>query len=158
MSKNSFGARATLTVADRNYTIYKLEALEKRGLSLSTLPYSIRVMLESVLRREDGRIVTAEQIEMLAGWTPQPLEREFSFMPARVLLQDFTGVPVVADLAAIREAVQRLGGDPKKVNPIQPADLVIDHSVQVDAYGTPMALKTNADIEFERNQERYLFL
>src|SRR5439155_7267469 len=158
MSKNSFGARASLTVGGRDYSIHKLEALEKRGFALSRLPYSIRVMLECVLRREDGRIVTAEQIETLARWTPKPPEREFSFMPARVLLQDFTGVPVVADLAAIREAVQRLGGDPKKVNPLQPADLVIDHSVQVDVFGSPVALQRNADIEFERNLERYLFL
>src|SRR5208337_3900584 len=154
----SFGGRATLAVDGSNYTIYKLEALEKRGFSLNRLPYSIRVMLENVLRREDGRIVTGDQVEALARWNPRAVAGEFAFMPARVLLQDFTGVPVVADLAAMRDAIQRLGGDPAKINPLQPADLVIDHSVQVDAVGTAAAFAQNAQLEFERNQERYLFL
>ena len=158
MSKNSFGARATLKVNGSDYTIYKLEALEKKGFALARLPYSIRVMIENVLRREDGRIVSADQIETLARWNPRPVTGEFSFMPARVLLQDFTGVPVVADLAVMRDAIKRLGGDPAKINPLQPADLVIDHSVQVDAFGSPTAFAENARLEFERNQERYVFL
>jgi len=158
MSKNSFGARATLAVNGSDYTIYKLEALEKRGFALGRLPYSIRVMIENVLRREDGRIVSADQIETLARWNPRAVTGEFSFMPARVLLQDFTGVPVVADLAVMRDAIKRLGGDPAKINPLQPADLVIDHSVQVDAFGSPTAFAENARLEFERNKERYVFL
>jgi aconitate hydratase len=158
MNKDSFGARSALNVGGRKYTIYSLPALDKRGFALSRLPYSIRVMLENVLRREDGVVVTADQVEAVARWQPQPGEREFSFMPARVLLQDFTGVPVVADLAAMRDAIKRLGGEPSRINPIQPADLVIDHSVQVDSFGGPDAFATNARMEFERNRERYLFL
>ncbi|HTY56831.1 MAG TPA: aconitate hydratase AcnA [Candidatus Binataceae bacterium] len=158
MAKNSFGARAALAVNGSNYTIHKLEALEKRGFSLGRLPYSIRVMLENVLRREDGRIVTGEQVEAVARWNARAVTGEIAFMPARVLLQDFTGVPVVADLAAMRDAIKRLGGDPAKINPLQPADLVIDHSVQVDSFGTTMAFAQNARLEFERNKERYLFL
>ncbi len=158
MSKNSFGARATLAVNGSDYTIHKLEALETRGFALARLPYSIRVMIENVLRREDGRIVSADQIETLARWNPRAVTGEFSFMPARVLLQDFTGVPVVADLAVMRDAIKRLGGDPAKINPLQPADLVIDHSVQVDVFGSATAFAENVRLEFERNQERYLFL
>jgi aconitate hydratase len=158
MAKDSFGARATLEVDGRKYSICKLEALEKRGFSLARLPFSIKVMLESVLRREDGRVVTGEQIEALARWSGGKEEHELAFMPARVLLQDFTGIPVVADLAVMRDAIARLGGDPKKVNPLQPVDLVIDHSVQVDAFGSPDAFATNARLEFERNRERYMFL
>ncbi|HZO80146.1 MAG TPA: aconitate hydratase AcnA [Candidatus Binataceae bacterium] len=158
MGKDSFGARATLSVGGRKYAIFSLAALEKRGFALSRLPYSIKVMLENVLRREDGVVVTADQVEAMARWSGQPGEQEFSFMPARVLLQDFTGVPVVADLAAMRDAIKRLGGDPARINPIQPADLVIDHSVQVDAFGTAQAFAINAQLEFERNRERYLFL
>jgi aconitate hydratase len=158
MATNSFGARTQLKVGGNNYTIYKLEALEKRGFALARLPFSIRVMLENVLRREDGALVTAEQIEALAKWNGKGGSAEISFMPARVLLQDFTGVPVVADLAVMRDAIKRLGGDPAKINPLQPADLVIDHSVQVDAFGSRTAFATNAQMEFERNRERYLFL
>jgi aconitate hydratase len=158
MNKDSFGARTTLNVGGRKHTIYSLPVLEKRGFALARLPYSIRVMIENVLRREDGVVVTADQVEAVARWQPQPGEREFSFMPARVLLQDFTGVPVVADLAAMRDAIKRLGGEPSRINPIQPADLVIDHSVQVDSFGSPDAFATNARMEFERNRERYLFL
>ncbi len=157
-TSNSLGARAKLEVAGHSYTIHRLDALEKRGFALSRIPYSIRVMIENVLRREDGRIVTADQVEALARWGKGSAEREFSFMPARVLLQDFTGVPVVADLAAMRDAVKRLGGDPRRINPLIPVDLVIDHSVQVDAFGTANAFAQNAALEFERNQERYLFL
>jgi aconitate hydratase len=158
MDKDSFGARTALDVGGRKYTIFSLPALERRGFTLTRLPYSIKVMLENVLRREDGVVVTAEQVEAVARWQPQPGEREFSFMPARVLLQDFTGVPVVADLAAMRDAIKRLSGDPSRINPIQPADLVIDHSVQVDSFGTAKAFAINAEMEFERNRERYLFL
>jgi aconitate hydratase A / 2-methylisocitrate dehydratase len=158
MAKNSFGARATLKSGDKTCTIHRLDALEKRGFALGRLPFSIRVMIENLLRREDGAIVSAEQVEMLARWNGKPGEREISFMPARVLLQDFTGVPVVADLAVMRDAIKRLGGDPKKINPLQPADLVIDHSVQVDSFGAADAFAINARLEFERNRERYLFL
>jgi aconitate hydratase len=158
MTKDSFGARSTLSVDGKTYQIYKLVALERRGFNLSRMPYSIKVMVENVLRREDGMVVGADQIETVARWSPKPPEREFSFMPARVLLQDFTGVPVVADLAVMRDAVKRLGGNPAKVNPLQPVDLVIDHSVQVDAFGSTAAFAKNAELEFERNQERYLFL
>jgi len=158
MATNSFGARSTLSVEGNNYTIYRLEALEKRGFSLARMPYSIKVMLENVLRREDGVIVTSGQIEALAKWNGKGGEREISFMPARVLLQDFTGVPVVADLAAMRDAIKKLGGDPAKVSPLQPVDLVIDHSVQVDSFGAADSFAANARLEFERNRERYLFL
>jgi aconitate hydratase len=160
MSKNSFAAITTLSVDDRSYKIHALEALAKRGFDLTHMPYSIKVMLENVLRREDGIIATREQVEALARWSTDRGrgEREISFMPARVLLQDFTGVPVVADLAVMRDAIRRLGGDPKKINPLQPADLVIDHSVQVDSYGTAASFAANAELEFERNQERYQFL
>src|SRR5437870_3791231 len=158
MASNSYGARATLSVDGTDYTIFKLEALEQRGFLLSKMPYSIKVMIENVLRREDGLVVTAGQIEALARWSGKGGEREVSFMPARVLLQDFTGVPVVADLAVMRDAIKRLGGNPSRINPIQPADLVIDHSVQVDSFGTAKSFEINAQMEFERNRERYLFL
>src|SRR5271168_423406 len=159
MGKDSFGARTTLDVDDKSYTIHSLAALERHGFAIARLPFSIKVLLENVLRREDGEIVTTDHIEALAKWDGgKGAEREFSFMPARVLLQDFTGVPVVADLAAIREAIKRLGGDPAKINPFQPVDLVIDHSVQVDSSGLPGSFAINAELEFERNQERYQFL
>ncbi len=158
MATNSFGARASLKSGGKSWTIFKLEALERRGFSLAKIPFSIRVMIENLLRREDGVIVTAEQVETLAKWNGEPSAREISFRPARVLLQDFTGVPVVADLAVMRDAIKRLGGDPAKINPLQPVDLVIDHSVQVDAFGTADAFAINARLEFERNRERYLFL
>ncbi len=157
MANNSFGTRATLKLGGREYAIHKLEALERRGFAIARLPYSIRVMLENVLRREDGVNVTADHIESLAKWNGKGGE-EFSFAPARVLLQDFTGVPVVADLAVMRDAIRRLGGDPARINPLSPADLVIDHSVQVDAFGSRDAFRHNAELEFQRNQERYLFL
>ncbi|HZP45677.1 MAG TPA: aconitate hydratase AcnA [Candidatus Binataceae bacterium] len=160
MKNNSFGTRATLTVGASQYSIYSLENLAKQGYELDRLPYSIKVMIENVLRREDGTVVTPEHVETLARWagTRGRVEQEFSFMPARVLLQDFTGVPVVADLAVMRDAIKHLGGDPKRINPLQPVDLVIDHSVQVDVYGSASAFATNAQMEFERNQERYRFL
>ncbi len=159
MSKDSFSTRTTLNVGANSYVIHSLDALAKRGFDLARLPFSIKVLLENVLRREDGANVTAEHVAALARWNgARDGDREFSFMPARVLLQDFTGVPVVADLAVMRDAIRRLGGDPDRINPLQPADLVIDHSVQVDSHGRPDSFARNAELEFERNQERYQFL
>ena len=159
-SKNSFGARDTLTVGTQGYEIYRLEALERRGIGhLGQLPFSIRILLENLLRQEDGRFVHAKDVEALAEWQPVTSRRaEIAFMPARVLLQDFTGVPAVADLAAMRDAIAKMGGDPKKINPLLPAELVIDHSVQVDKFGSDMAFAFNAQMEFQRNVERYQFL
>ena len=160
MSNDSFGTRTMLSVGANDYRIYALEPLAKAGFDLERMPFSIKVMLENLLRREDGVVVTRAQIEALARWTTSRGRSgdEISFMPARVLLQDFTGVPVVADLAAMREAIRKLGGDSARINPLQPADLVIDHSVQVDAFGSAGAFAINAELEFERNQERYQFL
>jgi aconitate hydratase len=140
--------------------IYRLESLEKRGLGgISRLPFSIKVLLESVLRHCDGALITEQDVAALAAWNAKsPAAREVPFKPARVILQDFTGVPAIVDLAALRSAMQRLGGDPAKINPSVPVDLVIDHSVQVDFFGNPEALERNADIEFHRNRERYEFL
>ncbi len=156
---NSFGTRAQLQVGGRAYQIHRLAALEKAGYDVGRLPYSLRILLESLLRFEDGLSVRREDVEALARWAPEAApSHEISFMPARVLLQDFTGVPAVVDLAAMRDAMRRLGGDPRKINPLLPAELVIDHSVQVDAFGSPNAFQVNADLEFERNRERYAFL
>src|SRR5438093_8171253 len=157
--KNTFATLSTLKVGDRAYRIHRLDALEKRGYRISRLPYALRILLENLLRHEDGFAVTAEQIEALARWEPktQP-SREIAFTPARVLLQDFTGVPAVVDLAAMRSAMKRMGGDPRKINPLLPVELVIDHSVQVDEYGSALAFAHNAAKEFERNRERYAFL
>src|SRR5438874_6113303 len=159
MSANSFGSRAVLTIDQRAYEIFRLDALERRGLSIGRLPYSLKILLENLLRREDGRVVRAQDIEKLARWEPLKLpDEEIAFMPARVLLQDFTGVPAVVDLAAMRDAIARMGGDPTRVNPLLPAELVIDHSVIVDEFGTPTAFQANADLEFQRNRERYALL
>ncbi len=156
---DSFGARATLKVGGRAYTIWRLDALAKAGLDVQRLPYSLKILLENVLRCEDGHSVRREDVEALARWEPKAEpSHEIAYMPARVLLQDFTGVPAVVDLAAMRDAMRRLGGDPKQINPLLPAELVIDHSVQVDAFGAPTAFQVNADLEFERNRERYAFL
>ena len=156
---NSFSARSTLRVGNREYEIFRLDALAKQGFDLSRLPFSLRILLENLLRTEDGRTVRADDIEFLAKWQTTAIpDREIAFTPARVLLQDFTGVPAVVDLAAMRDAIAQLGGDPKRINPLQPAELVIDHSVQVDAYGSEAALLINAELEFERNRERYAFL
>src|ERR1700736_5420897 len=159
-SKNSFGTLDTLQVDGKSYEIFRLGALEKKGVGhVSKLPFSLRVLLENLLRQEDGRFVHAGDIEALAGWNPNAAtQKEISFMPARVLLQDFTGVPAVVDFAAMREAIRTLGGDPKKINPLLPAELVIDHSVQVDKFGTASAFTFNADLEMQRNVERYAFL
>jgi aconitate hydratase len=156
---NSFGARAPLKTAGGTFEIFHLDALERRGLPVARLPYSLRILLENLLRREDGRTVRFEEIEKLARWDPKKTpDDEIAFMPARVLMQDFTGVPAVVDLAAMRDAMQRMGGDPTKVNPLLPAELVIDHSVIVDEFGTPTAFQANADLEFQRNRERYALL
>jgi len=159
-SKNSFGSRDTLSVGGRSYEIFRLDALERRGIGhIGQLPFSIKVLLENLLRMEDGRFVRPADIEALSEWKPTEAARtEIAFMPARVLLQDFTGVPAVADLAAMRDAMARMGGDPKKINPLLPSELVIDHSVQVDQFGTSGAFAFNAEIEFQRNVERYQFL
>ena len=158
MSQDSFSTRQTLRVGDDSIQMFSLEALEAGGYSnVGRLPYSLKILLENMLRREDGRFVTADDIESLARWTPGTA-REITFMPARVLLQDFTGVPAVVDLAAMRDGIVRLGGDPDAVNPLQPAELVIDHSVQVDYFGTSTAFRQNVELEFLRNNERYAFL
>jgi aconitate hydratase len=156
---DSFGSRSELKTAHKSYEIFKLSALEKKGVTLSRLPYSLRVLLENLLRHEDGSRVTAEDIEFLAKWDPKAEpSREIAYMPARVLMQDFTGVPAVVDLAAMRDAMKQLGGDPHKINPLQPAELVIDHSVQVDEFGNKQAYSINSMLEFQRNRERYAFL
>ena len=156
---NSFGSAATLRVGGSDYRIYRLDALEKAGVaSLNRLPVSIKILLENTLRMEDGITVRPDDIKFVAGFDAKHEAREISFMPARVLLQDFTGVPCVVDLAVMREALQKMGSDPKRANPLIPADLVIDHSVQVDHFGTKEALGLNGILEFQRNAERYSFL
>ena len=160
MTQDVFGARASLQTAGGPAVIYRLDRLEKSGRgAVSRLPFSIKVLLEALLRNCDGALVTEEDVTALASWKAQaPAPREVPFKPARVILQDFTGVPAVVDLAAMRSAMQRLGGDPARINPLVPVDLVIDHSVQVDYFGNAAALERNAQIEFERNRERYEFL
>ncbi|HJP87122.1 MAG TPA: aconitate hydratase AcnA [Gemmatimonadaceae bacterium] len=157
---NSFGSRSTLDVAGRQYTIFRLDSLAQiAGGNAQRLPFSLKILLENLLRNEDDRFVKADDIRALAGWDVKgKAEKEIAFRTARVLLQDFTGVPAVVDLASMRDALARLGGDPQLINPLQPVDLVIDHSVQVDEYGSEAALLINADFEFRRNQERYAFL
>jgi len=156
---NSFNARDRLNVGAQAFEIYRLEKLEQQGLgSIGNLPFSLRILLENLLRCEDGRFVHADDIRALATWAPNSQQKEIAFMPARVLLQDFTGVPAVVDLATMREAMQKLGGNPKRINPLFPAELIIDHSVQVDSFGTPNSLNLNAQLEFQRNLERYQFL
>jgi aconitate hydratase len=155
---NSFGAASTLTVGGSQYRYYALEALEKRGANISRIPYSIKILLENLLRTENGAAVKASDIEYVTEWKIGAPAKEINFSPARVLLQDFTGVPCVVDLAAMRDALREMGADPKRANPLIPADLVIDHSVQVDEFGTAAAFGVNALLEFQRNQERYAFL
>jgi aconitate hydratase len=156
---NSFGSQGTLRVGDQTYTTYRLATLHKNFPESARLPYSLKILLENLLRTEEGKTVRAEDIEALARWQPmaEP-SREIAFTPARVLMQDFTGVPAVVDLAAMRDAMKKMGGDPKKINPLQPAELVIDHSVQVDDFGGSQAFRTNVDMEYQRNKERYAFL
>jgi len=155
---NSFDAKARLTVGDQSYDIFRLDALQAK-FDVARLPFSLKILLENLLRNEDGDSIRAQDIEALASWdaTEEP-SKEIAFTPARVVMQDFTGVPAIVDLAAMRDAMQDMGGDPNRINPLVPAELVIDHSVQVDAYGTAQAFQHNADMEFERNQERYAFL
>jgi aconitate hydratase len=159
-SLNSFGSRATLDVAGKSYTIYRLDALSGlTGSKSNSLPFSLKILLENLLRNEDGAFVKKADIETMAAWDVRgKVEKEIAFRTARVLLQDFTGVPAVVDLAAMRDALSALGGDPQRINPLQPVDLVIDHSVQVDEYGSEAAFLINTDLEFERNIERYVFL
>ncbi len=158
MSENSFNARAELEIGGRSYEIYRLDALQEK-FDVARLPFSLKILLENLLRNEDGVAVRKEDIEALATWdhNAEP-SKEIAFTPARVVMQDFTGVPAVVDLAAMRDAMADLGGDPAKINPLVPAELVIDHSVQVDAFGTRDAFRINAEREFERNEERYAFL
>jgi aconitate hydratase len=154
-----FGSQALLRVGDREYVIFRLETVARQFAEAARLPFSLKVLLENLLRNEDGVSVRPDDIQGLATWQPKAEPtREIAFMPARVLLQDFTGVPAVVDLAAMRDAMLRMGGDPKKINPLLPAELVIDHSVQVDDFGGALAFKTNADLELARNRERYAFL
>ncbi|MEP6992049.1 MAG: aconitate hydratase AcnA [bacterium] len=159
-SLNSFGSRAALDVAGKSYTIYRLDALGTASKGRSDrLPFSLKILLENLLRNEDGAFVKKADIEAMASWDVQAnVEKEIAFRTARVLLQDFTGVPAVVDLAAMRDALAALGGNPQLINPLQPVDLVIDHSVQVDEYGSDAAFLINTDLEFERNVERYVFL
>ena len=156
---NTFKTLSTLTVGGESVDYYSLRALEAEFPQVARLPFSLKILLENLLRREDGAFVKADDIRALAGWSVTgTTEKEISFMPARVLLQDFTGVPCVVDLAAMRDGIVALGGDPEKVNPLQPVELVIDHSVQVDHFGTADAFELNADLEYHRNRERYVFL
>src|SRR5438093_9048039 len=156
---NSFNAHGSFKVGNKEYEIYRLDALDRQGVSTKHLPYCMRILLENLLRTEDGRNVKANHIRALAGWSGTfKSDKEIAFTPSRVLLQDFTGVPAIVDLAAMRDAMKRLSGDPSLINPLQPAELVIDHSVQVDEFGTPQAFQFNAELEFIRNRERYAFL
>src|SRR5437868_1693338 len=159
MSVNSFQSRSTLRAGGKEYEIYRVDALDKQGISTRHLPFSLRILLENLLRTEDGRNVTQQEVRALAAWNSKSRpDKEIAFTPSRVLLQDFTGVPAVVDLAAMRDAMKRLGGDPTLINPLQPAELVIDHSVQVDEFGSAQAFGLNAELEFLRNKERYGFL
>src|SRR3982074_533494 len=159
MSLNSFNSRSALKVGKKEYDIYRLDALDKQGISTKHLPFSLRILLENLLRTEDGRSVTKEDVRALAAWNSKSKpDKEIAFTPSGVLWQDFTGVPAVVDLAAMRDAMKRFSGDPTLINPLQPAELVIDHSVQVDEFGTPQSFQFNAELEFLRNKERYAFL
>jgi aconitate hydratase len=159
MSLNTFNSRSPLKVGNKEYEIYRLDALDQQGISTKHLPYSLRILLENLLRTEDGRNVKKEDIRSMAAWNKNSKpDKEIAFTPSRVLLQDFTGVPCVVDLAAMRDAMKNLGGDPAMINPLQPVELVIDHSVQVDEFGTASAFDMNALLEFQRNKERYSFL
>ncbi|MGH1565611.1 aconitate hydratase [Mumia sp. DW29H23] len=158
-SVNSFNAKETLNVGDAAYEIYRLGAVTGEGLDVDSLPFSLKVLLENLLRTEDGADITADDIKALAGWDADAdPSKEIQFTPARVIMQDFTGVPCVVDLATMREAMADLGGDPSKINPLAPAEMVIDHSVIADVFGTPDAFERNVEIEYERNRERYQFL
>jgi aconitate hydratase len=156
---DQFGSRAVLRVGDKEYTVFRLDTVAKKNPAVAKLPFSLKILLENLQRTEDGLVVTVKDIEALASWDPKAApSKEIAFTPARVLMQDFTGVPAVVDLAAMRDAMRKMGGDARKINPLLPAELVIDHSVQVDDFGSQTAFKTNADLEFQRNRERYAFL
>jgi len=158
-TQNEYSVKSTLVSNGKSYTYYHLAGLEKQGFTeISKLPFSIKVLLEAAVRQFDGRAITSEHVKQIANWTIEREDKEVPFIPARIVLQDFTGVPVVVDLAAMRDTVKKAGGDPKKINPLVPVDLVIDHSVMVDAFGSPEALEYNTKVEFERNEERYRFL
>ncbi|WP_126428172.1 aconitate hydratase AcnA [Brevibacillus marinus] len=159
-NKDAYQVKSTLQVGNRTYTYYRLQGLEEKGIGpVSKLPFSIKILLEAAVRQFDGRAITKEHVQQLANWTEERnANSEVPLMPARIVLQDFTGVPAVVDLAAMRDAMKKAGGDPKRINPLVPVDLVIDHSVMVDAFGSPEALETNMRLEFERNEERYRFL
>ncbi|HEY0633546.1 MAG TPA: aconitase family protein, partial [Thermoleophilaceae bacterium] len=155
---DSFGARATLEAGGETHEIFRLDALQQK-YDVARLPYSIKILLENLLRFEDGESVTAEDVENVAKWVAKDEpSKEIAYTPARVLMQDFTGVPAVVDLAAMRDAMDEMGGDPAKINPLRPAELVIDHSIQVDEFATKFAFRKNAELEFHRNRERYEFL
>src|SRR3954462_9393519 len=161
-SQDSFGAKGTLEVGDQSYEIFRLSAVSGDGIdddAVASLPYSLKVLLENLLRTEDGENITADDVRALAGWDPdaEP-DTEIQFTPARVIMQDFTGVPCIVDLATMREAMEELGGDASRINPLAPAEMVIDHSVIADVFGTPEAFERNVEIEYERNRERYQFL
>jgi aconitate hydratase len=156
---NSFGSRATLTIDQQPFAIHRLDAVARAIPEAARLPYALKILLENLLRTEDGLAVKEDDIAALAAWQPRAdSRREIAFTPSRVLLQDFTGVPAIVDLAAMRDAMKRMGGDPKRINPLQPVELVVDHSVQVDNFGNGLAFRTNADMEYARNHERYVFL
>src|SRR5476649_1037450 len=156
---NSFNSKSKLRVGAKEYEIFRLDAMTNHGCEPARLPYSMRILMENLLRTENGRSVSAEDIRFLSHWQPTAVpDKEIAFTPARVLMQDFTGVPAVVDLAAMRDAMKIMGGDANLINPLQPAELVIDHSVQVDEFATVGAFAVNAQLEFERNQERYAFL
>src|ERR1700728_489107 len=156
---NSFDSKAVLASGLKKYTVFRLPALSAKGFDLSRLPFSLKILLENLLRREDGVNITAADICFLANWDAKAEpSREIAYMPARVLMQDFTGVPAIVDLGAMRDAIKTLGGDPERVNPLVPAELVIDHSVQVDEFGAAGSLAANTLLEFQRNRERYAFL
>ena len=158
-SQDSFGAKGTLKVGEQSYEVYRLSAVTGDGLDVESLPYSLKVLLENLLRTEDGADITADDIRALAGWDAEAEpDKEIQFTPARVIMQDFTGVPCIVDLATMREAMADLGGDATKINPLAPAELVIDHSVIADVFGTPEAFERNVEIEYQRNEERYQFL
>src|SRR5215475_4916381 len=160
MTTNSFASKARLQLGASTYDIFRLDALSRANVGdVETLPYSLRILLENLLRYEDGRTVHGKDVEAVASWNPRVRsEHEVQLRPARVLMQDFTGVPAVCDLAAMRDAFVKLGLPGKSINPLKPADLVIDHSVQIDEYGSKLAFKRNVELEYQRNHERYLFL
>jgi len=157
---NTFNSQSTLKVGSVEFEYFSLENAEKSGAGeVSKLPFSLKVMLENLLRFEDGQTVSADDIgALVSSLAARRLEKEIAFRPARVLMQDFTGVPAMVDLATMRDVIKQMGGDPKRINPLQQVDLVIDHSVQVDQYGSPTAFAFNADRELERNRDRYVFL